>query len=223
MFRCTATAISTNMRVAFPVARKLAFSPPFPLAAWSATYPSAASRTTQASDTFFFLAISSRVSYSSGGKLIVVRICTVLWAFIIAACPFNKRFAALHHIGEDKTSPPLHPIHEAMTCAVGAVPLDAQSPARRTYEDGLGAVVIDFQIGATSYTSESIPLLQASTSRTSAGDIAFANRPSLWPESAWSGATARNFARDAIRGVERDAGEWCAERVCDGFWLFLSS
>lgn len=44
-------------------------------------YPSAASRTTQASDTFFPLAISSSLWYRSGGKLIDARTQWALFAF----------------------------------------------------------------------------------------------------------------------------------------------
>ena len=37
---------------------------------------------------------------------------------IIAACPFSKRFTALHHIGTDKTSPQLQPSYEPMKVAL---------------------------------------------------------------------------------------------------------
>src|ERR1700722_10071707 len=75
-------------------------------------YFSVASRTTHASDTFFSFAITSRVSYISGGKLIVARTCAVLWAFIFFPSPLfamraglSSSFTAFHHIGEAKASP----------------------------------------------------------------------------------------------------------------------
>ena len=51
-------------------------------------YCSAASRTTQASETFFSLAMLSRVSYMSRGKLIEERTAAVLESFFFAALFF---------------------------------------------------------------------------------------------------------------------------------------
>jgi hypothetical protein len=68
-------------------------------------YLSAASRTTQANETFFSFAISSSVSYISGGKLIDARTAAALSAFIFDQ-PFldhsglPELFTTLHHSGE---------------------------------------------------------------------------------------------------------------------------
>jgi len=71
----------------------------------SAIYCSAASRTTQASDTFFWCAMSSRDVYSSGGKLMVAR--TDKFS---ADADFSFRFAPLvtwvrSLVGEYSTAP----------------------------------------------------------------------------------------------------------------------
>src|ERR1700728_4316555 len=74
---------------------------------FSAIYFSAASRTTHASETFFSLAMTSSVSYISGGKLIDARIAAAPSAFIRFASPlvtvavsYLNLFTTLHHFGE---------------------------------------------------------------------------------------------------------------------------
>jgi hypothetical protein len=74
-------------------------------------YFSDASRTTQANDTFFCFASSSRVSYTSGGNVIVARTDDApLSGFMLLAAPFfrfilYRTITAFHHIGDAKTSP----------------------------------------------------------------------------------------------------------------------
>jgi hypothetical protein len=64
-------------------------------------YCSAASRTTQASETFFSSAITSSVSYTSGGKLIETRTAGALLTLAILrplfAIMMNARFVSPHY------------------------------------------------------------------------------------------------------------------------------